>query len=60
MKTAEKGKKSSIDRVLIAASIIDQFRRLVAKNESPDPAASITYGQRDDRRWDHIRKRQRS
>ena len=50
MKTAEKGKKSSIDRVLLAASIIDRFRRLVAFADSPDPAASITYGRQDDRR----------
>ena len=47
MKKAEKVAKSPL---LLAASILDQFWRLVAFADSPGPDASITYGRRDNRR----------
>jgi hypothetical protein len=46
----KKAEKSSIDQLLLVASILDQFWRLVAFAESLGPAASITYGRRDNRR----------
>jgi len=50
LKNIEKSKKNSIDRLLLAASILDRFQRLVASLKALILAASITYGRRDDRR----------
>jgi hypothetical protein len=48
--TMKKAEKSSIDRLLLAATILDQFWSLVALLKTLVPAASITYGRRDNRR----------